>query len=363
MNEPLYYSDYLGLDDLLSLQRLESARQGDPAHDEMLFMIVHQAYELWFKQILFELESVLEVFKKDPVDDHDMGRVVLRLGRVVEIERLMLVQLDVLETMTPLDFLDFRDYLIPASGFQSFQFRLIENLLGISPAERLKVDGAPYTARLSDAHADLLERSEEAPSILDCVGDWLERTPFLHFGAYDFWEEYRTAVRAMVERDRRLIDTNPNLGEEEKKEQLRAFDETIEHYRAVFDIERYEKLKTSGRRKISHEAFLAALLINLYRDEPILQLPFRLLSRLMDIDEGLTAWRYRHALMVRRMIGTKIGTGGTAGFDYLRAAAEQHRVFSDFFDVSTFLLPRSALPQLPAEVREKMAFNLDVAAR
>jgi tryptophan 2,3-dioxygenase len=98
------------------------------------------------------------------------------------------------------------------------------------------------------------------------------------------------------------------------------------------------------------------LFINLYRDEPVAQLPFRLLATLMDVDEALTNWRYRHALMVRRMIGSRMGTGGTSGFDYLDDSAKHARVFTDLFNLSTFLLPRSEIPPLPADVERAMGF-------
>src|SRR5256885_10670581 len=120
------YSDYLRLESLLAQQVPESARIGAPAHDEMLFIIVHQAYELWFKLILHELDRIQDDFGPDVVEDDRLGRVVHGLERINEIVELLVHQLDVLETMTPLDFLDFRDLLTPASGFQSVQFRLIE---------------------------------------------------------------------------------------------------------------------------------------------------------------------------------------------------------------------------------------------
>jgi tryptophan 2,3-dioxygenase len=128
-------------------------------------------------------------------------------------------------------------------------------------------------------------------------------------------------------------------------------------FEAAFDANKWAELVRAGKRRLSHRAFLAALLINLYRDEPIFQLPFRFLTTLVDIDEGFTAWRQRHALMAHRMIGGRIGTGGTAGHEYLAAAARRHRVFTDLFDLPTFFIPRSALPPLPAEVAEQMGFR------
>ncbi len=356
--DPIYYWDYLQLGRLLDAQRLESARHGEPAHDEMLFIVIHQVYELWFKQIIHELDSVLEVFAKPAVDDREIGVLAARLNRIVEIQRLLIGQLQVLETMTPLDFLDFREYLIPASGFQSVQFRLIENKLGIKPRQRIDIGGEPYTARLEPEHRKLLEESESAPSLLDLVDSWLARTPFLHFGDFDFWRAYQESVHHMLAGDRDAIEADAGLAGEVRETQLRMLEQTAEHFEALFDPQRHDELVAAGRRSLSHEAFLAALLINLYREEPILQIPFRLLTALMDIDEGFTAWRYRHALMVVRMIGEKIGTGGTSGHEYLRRTADAYRVFRDLFELSTFFIPRSALPALPPEMEETMGFRL-----
>lgn len=351
----LYYHDYLRLDQLLSAQELESARTGKPVHDEMLFVIVHQAYELWFKQILWELDDIMEAFSGEILDERHTGRVVSRLRRISAIQRLLLEQIDVLETMTPMDFLDFRNHLVPASGFQSVQFRLIENRLGVRPQDRLLFEGAPYTHRLSPAHRQQVEAAERGPSLHDAVEAWLARTPFLE--EYSFWEEYAAAVRTMLLADRDVIASNPNLTEPEREDQLRSFDKTMDQFEAAFDAERHDQMVESGQRRLSHRAFQGALFISLYRDEPALQEPYRLLESLVDVDEGFTTWRYRHALMVQRMIGAKIGTGGSAGAKYLLKLAERNRAFPDLLVLPTFLVPRSARPDLPAEIVEKMRFR------
>ncbi|MGH9024468.1 MAG: tryptophan 2,3-dioxygenase family protein [Acidimicrobiia bacterium] len=355
--EPLYYWSYLRLDQLLSAQRPLSVARGAPAHDEMLFIVVHQAFELWFKQILFELDTVLAVMGRDVVAERDIVGVVSGLDRVRVIQRLLLDQIDVLETMTPLDFLDFRDDLIPASGVQSVQFRLIENKFGLDRRSRLRIKGAPYVSVLSEEHAGWIQASESEPSLHDHVERWLQRTPFLSFGTFDFWHAYRGAVEQMLARDRHVIESHPSLDEEARAEQLAMFSATVASFDAAFDAERWDQLLRSGKRRLSHRAFLAALLITLYRQEPIFQLPSRLLSVLVDVDEGWTAWRQRHALLAHRMIGSRIGTGGTAGHEYLEAAARRHRAFGDLFDLSTFLIPRSSLPPLPGEVSEAMGFR------
>jgi tryptophan 2,3-dioxygenase len=353
---PVYYHDYLQLDRLLSAQVPLSGGEAPPAHDEMLFIIVHQAYELWFKQILHELEAVHTIFEQPVVEDVQMGRIAGHLERVVAIQGLLIDQIDVLETMTALDFLDFRDVLVPASGFQSVQFRLIENLLGLRRSDRMLINEAPYTSRFAEFHRDRLEASEARPSLFDLVEAWLARTPFLQFGDYDFWEEYRAAVGRMLDRERRLIEENPNLVEEGRAKELARTADLEATFAAMLEPDAYAELRRRGVRRMSQEAFLAALLINLYRDEPMLQLPFRVLRSLGDVDEGFTLWRSRHALMVRRMIGAKIGTGGTSGHHYLAEAANRHRIWTDLADVSTFLIPRSRLPELPTSVTQAMGF-------
>jgi len=354
---PLYYGDYIQLDRLLDSQRLESARRGAPAHDEMLFIIVHQTYELWFKQILWELDAVLASFGKANVPEEEVGRAVSHFGRIVEIQRVLIQQVDVLETMTPLDFLDFRDVLIPASGVQSVQFRLVENKLGVRRGDRLQLNDAPYTSRFREEDRKRLEASEHEPSLFDLLERWLERTPFLSFGRFDFWREYRRAVDAMLARDRESIRSNPTLTAREKSTQLAGVDATARRFEEAFGASDSDAPSAAPGRHLSRRALQAALLINLYRDEPILHLPFRLLSLVTDIERNFTSWRQRHAQMALRMIGTRIGTGGSSGSEYLSRAAERHNVFGDLVGLSSFFIPRSALPKLPPAVKGTMGFR------
>jgi len=354
---PLYYADYLQLERLLNAQELESGKMGPPAHDEMLFIIVHQAYELWFKQILWEFDGVIRLMDRDTVPERNLGQAVAHLERVTEIQRVLLQQIDVLETMTPLDFLDFRDTLVPASGFQSAQWRLIENRMGMRPHDRHAYSQAPYTSRLTDDDARRVEATEDEPALFPLVERWLDRTPFVKFGMFDFWEAYREAVGRMLDSDAALIRENPTLTDREKKAQLDGLEKTRTHFAALFDPQAYAELQKDGTCRLGHRALQAALLIHLYRNEPILHLPFRLIQALVDVDENFTTWRYRHALMVRRMIGTKIGTGGSSGHEYLRRAAEQNRVFSDFVNLSMFFIPRSELPSLPDELVRQLDFR------
>jgi len=353
------YASYLKLDQLLSAQSPESEKAGRPAHDELLFIIIHQAYELWFKQILHELERVATIFGGRVVDDRELSGAVHAAERVVKIAQLVVSQIDVLETMTPMDFLEFRDLLVPASGFQSEQFRLIETRLGLSRKDRLKFDGHDFDARLPDTAKAHIAAAEGRPSIRDEVDDWLARTPFVEMGGFDFRQVYDAAIDKMLKADIETIRAHPQLRDNEKQIQIASLEKSSAMFDALLDDARYEALKAEGGWVMSRRALQAALFIFLYRDEPALQLPFRMLRALMDIDETMALWRLRHALMVSRMIGRKVGTGGSSGYDYLRGSAEKHRAYNDLFAIATFLIPRSDLPPLPPQVRAQMRYRYE----
>jgi tryptophan 2,3-dioxygenase len=154
-----------------------------------------------------------------------------------------------------------------------------------------------------------------------------------------------------------VVEANPTLTSGEREAQLKEFDLILSQYEAVFNAGKHELERQAGRIRLSHRAFQAALFITLYRDQPALHEPFRLLELLMDIDEGFTSWRHRHAQMALRMIGRRIGTGGSAGAKYLEKSAERSRVFSDLFNLSTFLVPRADRPPLPESIVQSMRFR------
>ncbi|WP_415062462.1 tryptophan 2,3-dioxygenase family protein [Bdellovibrio sp.] len=354
---PVHYHHYLGLDPLLSTQHRKSEEYGKPAHDEMLFIIVHQTYELWFKQIIFELDSVLSAFQKPQVAETEMGFASARLERIVSILKLIIGQVDVLETMTPLDFLDFRDMLYPASGFQSFQWRLIETKLGLRMGDRLAYNQAPFYKSLSEDQQKRMLDVLDQPSLYDCLEKWLERTPFLQGENFNFWDSYKEAVNRMFQDDLNTVKTNPRLSDDDKQKNLQGLEQTLKSFDALFDETAYEKLRQEGQFRLSYKAMHAALLIQLYRDQPVLQTPFRIIQALLDIDETMTTWRYRHALMALRMLGQKIGTGGSSGHKYLAEATSKHKIFGDFFNLTTFFIPRSQVPALPKSIADKMNFH------
>jgi tryptophan 2,3-dioxygenase len=354
---PIYYSDYLQIDKLLSLQKPKSEEYGHKAHDEMLFIIVHQAYELWFKQVLHEMDSVNSMFRDNIIDERSIGVAVSRIHRVTEIQKLLIEQLRVLETMTPLDFLEFRDFLIPASGFQSFQFRLIENKLGLTHEKRIPYNNADYLNTLSEQHRKLVMETVQNPSLFELVERWLERTPFLHYKEFNFWVKYKSAVEKMLDNEKEIIINNPTLSEKKRENQLLQAEKSKENFEHLFTEEKHNEQIKEGNKRLSNKATLAALFINMYRDEPILHMPFRFLNLLVEMDELFTEWRYRHALMVQRMIGAKIGTGGSSGHQYLMSTIDKHRVFTDLFNLSSYLIPRSQRPELPEGLLKQLSFS------
>jgi tryptophan 2,3-dioxygenase len=354
----VHYHSYLELDKLLDAQHPRSIQvEHKEAHDEMLFIIMHQVYELWFKQIIHELTYISGMFDDEHMDEREISSAVAGLERIIEIQKLLIAQINVMETMTALDFLDFRHYLFPASGFQSLQFRVVENLLGLKSEHRLQYNNMPYDAVFSDKQKRVLQSSIDGKSLLTHVTEWLERTPFLEFDTFNFLTAYKKAVESMLGKEKEAILSSDMLTEEVKKQRLTMLGDTNTYFNVVFDEEKFEEMRRKGEVKFSYKAMLAALFIFLYRDEPILQQPYRFLSRLMDVEEMFTNWRNRHAQMVLRMIGKKTGTGGSSGHQYLKATAQQHQIFTDLYQVATLLIPRSELPALPNHLRNHLGYH------
>ena len=347
------YNNYLNLPELLKLQNLQSELNNNKVHDEMLFIIIHQVYELWFRQINHEIDSIINMFIDKYVQEENIGLVVARFDRIIEIQKLLVNQISILETMTPMDFLEFRDYLNPASGFQSAQFRLIENKLGLNSQNRIKYGKHKYDEFLVEDEKKIVKQSEKDKSLFILIEEWLERTPFLQSEDFNFWKSYQNAVNEMLTKDIETIKNNKIIDNETKKNSIDNYERIKASFDSLFDIDKYNNLNKGG---LSQKATLGALFIQLYRDEPILQLPHRLLSQLIDIDQLWTTWRNRHSLLVFRMIGIKIGTGGSSGHKYLNKTAQKHSVFSDIANLATYIIPRSSLPKLPKNIKEKLGF-------
>jgi tryptophan 2,3-dioxygenase len=355
-HEPIYYSDYLRLDKILGAQELKSEAHGKPAHDETLFIIIHQAYELWFKQILHEINSVYDMFKQERIKPTDISVINHRLSRVVEIQRVLNQQLRIIETMTPLDFMEFRDYLTPASGFQSIQFRQIELRLGLREKYRTGQAREFFNSRLTEADRNILIQMENEPTLYELIDQWLARMPFAKVRGFNFWDKYLEAVESMLIQDQKIIEGNKTLHPKQIEMEVNNLKATKENYYNLLDEKKYNTLFEKGLVRMSREAKMAAIFIHLFRDEPILQLPYNLMNHLIDIDEMFTTWRYQHAIMAHRLLGTKIGTGGSSGHEYLKKAAENNRVFTDLFDLATYLIPKNVIPKMPVEVKRALGF-------
>jgi tryptophan 2,3-dioxygenase len=352
MQKNVHYSDYLQLDKILNAQTLESDLLQQHAHDEMLFIVIHQAYELWFKQLLFEIDSVAAIMQKPAVNDNspELQTVVHRLTRMVTILKVLVHQIDIMETMTPMDFLDFRDMLRPASGFQSWQFKLVEAKLGLKYQQRHGQEY--YISQLRQQQIDIIRQAEKERSFIELLNVWLERMPFFEEEAN--WKNYKP-----------VSQTPPPMGEAGRGPSpfwddyryiyasglAEAEQNNIQFFDAVFADE-----SASPERQLSPKACRAALFIMLYRGYPILQLPFQLLNGLLEIDEQLSTWRYRHMSMVQRMIGTRIGTGGSTGRDYLKGALDKHYIFAEISRLTSFLIERRKLPGLSFEMERRLGF-------
>jgi len=359
IQNPVYYGDYLQLPKILNSQTTESEKYGKAAHDETLFIIIHQTYELWFKQILHELDSVRQIMQEEFVPSINLSTINSRIDRVTAIQKILIDQIDVMETMTTLDFMEFRDYLVPASGFQSLQFRLIEATLGIKAHHRMEIEKQFFTSRLKPEDKKTLEETENKISILELIENWLERMPFSQFDDFDFWGEYSLAVDTMLKQDRNIISNNPILDDRTRSLELKNLDLTQNTFNTLLDSRLFEEWRNQGKIRISQKAMLSAVFIYLYRDYPALQMPFRILNSLVEVDENFTTWRYRHAIMVQRILGTKIGTGGSSGHEYLKSTTERNRAFVDFFNLATFLIPRTMTPKLPQSIRDQLDIVYD----
>ncbi|XP_018591176.2 tryptophan 2,3-dioxygenase B-like [Scleropages formosus] len=346
------YGEYLQLDKIVAAQLLQSERKGKKVHDEHLFIVTHQANELWFKQILWELDSVQQIFMKGHVrDERNMLKVVSRIQRIAMIFKLLVQQFMVLETMTAMDFFDFREYLASSSGTQSLQFRLLETKIGVPECQRVPYNRRHYRDSFQGKENEILLKSEQEPTLLQLVEKWLERTPGLEKDGFNFWEKLQANVEEGFRSETRKLDQKPKS--EMKKEIMEDLQKRKMVFTSLFDEKCHNHLLSKGERRISYKALQGALMIYYYREEPRFQLPFQLLTSLMDIDAFMTKWRYSHVCMVHRMIGSKAGIGSSSGYHYLRSTLSDHyKVFVDFFNLATFLVPRSWVPRLNPSIHK-----------
>jgi tryptophan 2,3-dioxygenase len=354
---PPAYWDYLRLDDMLSLQ---GGLEGDEdllSADETHFIIVHQAFELWFKLILKELRLARDHLVQPKVPEAAIPHVVHHLKRVTEILKLLVIQFRVVETLTPQGFLDFRDKLAPASGFQSFQQRELEILLGTDMVKRTKYGSVDALDHLRKSAAGTkggakavaaVERALAETSLKEALSQWLYRTPIRGSQPDDpgddevvnaFLEEYLASWQEGS--DRQLVRLNEvGAGSPEALEQRFAGAKA-----AAISFLRAEDVpdeKQAWTRRVR----AGLVFIESYRELPLLAWPRLLVDMVVELEEYLVRFRTRHARMVERTIGRRTGTGGSAGVDYLDETTKM-RIFTDLWTVRTLLVRKDDRPPLP----------------
>ena len=326
------------------------------SNDEVLFITVHQIFELWFKLILRELRAARDLFRSQRVAEQELSGVVRKLKRVTTILRRCVSHFEVIETLTTRDYLSFRDKLFPASGFQSRQLRQIEIVLGLQDSERVPFGSAGgYVAALRepDGTASVSMKKVQATvgegeSLREAIDEWLYRTPidgvtpedpdavialdrFLtrFLESYDSESEISRGIALSNARDQAEVGRIDELYADERAS-VRAF------------LSPNEEKGGARRRRIR----AAALFVETYRELPLLAWPREVLDSLVEMEQQLIVFRQRHARMVERAIGRRAGTGGTAGVAYLDKTALKYRVFRDLWAIRTLQIRREAASDL-----------------
>lgn len=364
-NRPATYWDYIRVEDLLALQGGLDRDEKGLSNDEVLFVTVHQVFELWFKLILRELTTARDLFTAERVAEQELSGAVRSLKRVTTIVRVSLAHWEVVETLTTREFLAFRDKLIPASGFQSAQLRQIEILLGLPESERISLGArgpeksaageGGYLAALqarggvpSPALERVKRQLSDMPTLKDAIDAWLSRTPIdgcepQHPQSAQRLKHFIDAflvAHAREADDAAEYHASMALSSEEGDAVRARYAKEKDSVRAFFNPTEAE----GGARRARIRA--AMLFIETYRELPLLAWPRELLDSLVELEQFFVIFRQRHARMVERIIGRRTGTGGSAGVDYLDATALKYRIFRDLWAIRTLQIRRAAAPEL-----------------
>jgi tryptophan 2,3-dioxygenase len=344
------YWDYIRVEDLLRLQGGRDDDESKLSNHEVVFIVVHQVFELWFKLAIREVVSLRDVFAQERVEDTKPAEIAASLDRLTRLFRAAVGHFDVVESIRTRDYLDFRDDLFPASGFQSAQMREIEILLGLPDEARVSLAAeGRYLEALKDAsggpspaYERVKARLEDTPSLLTAVGRWLYRTPIRCSTPDDegdagtvraFLEDY---MQALDRANARTIDTIVEAGAGERAAIEARYAAEVALARDFFFCEdaRLQRIRA------------AVLFIESYQELPLLAWPRKVLAALVEFEQAIVMFRQRHARMVERVIGRRPGTGGSSGVDYLDETATTYRVFRDLWTVRTFQVRASDLPPL-----------------
>ncbi len=353
---PASYWDYIRVEDLLALQGGLEHDESVLTNEEVMFVTVHQVYELWFKLILRELKTARDLFVHEPVAEQELSGAVRSLKRVSTILRVAVSHWELMETLTTREFLVFRDKLIPASGFQSAQLRQIEILLGLPEEDRISLGvGGSYLDALrakdgseSPALARVTRQLEDRPTLKDAIESWLSRTPIDGSLATDKDAPARLKdfVVAFLRSHAAEVDAGcaRAIAVTQSKEDIPRLRTRYEAEKASVKsfLSPTEAEGGAPRARIR----VAMLFIETYRELPLLAWPREVLDGLVELEQLFVIFRQRHARMVERVIGRRTGTGGSAGVDYLDATALQYRIFRDLWAIRTLQIRRAAAPAL-----------------
>ncbi len=357
--EPTTYWDYIKVEELLGLQGGLAPNDDALMNDEVLFIVVHQIDELWFKLILRELVSIRDLFAQSIVPEQSLSLAVRGLRRAATLFEHVGQHFEVMETLTTRDYLAFRDKLSPASGFQSAQLREIEVLLGLEDGLRVPLGGEVSYAKAlrhpsggaSPASERLERRLKDTPSIREAVEAWLHRTPICGSTPDDendehevsrFVESYLLAHAEETRRARRFAEHNGHTDADRERLDKR-YAAAREGARAFLLAEEIEDLE---ERKRVARVRAALVFLESYRELPLLAWPREVIDAIVALEQSSLIFRQRHARMVERIIGRRTGTGGSAGVDYLDQTAIRYRVFKDIWAVRTIQIREEALPPL-----------------
>jgi len=357
--KPTTYWEYLRLQELLSLQSGKDGEEAAQTNDEVLFIVVHQIDELWFKLALRELVSVRDLFHQNPVPEQSLASAVRGIQRLTLLFHQIGGHFALMETMTTRDYLGFRDKLSPASGFQSAQLREVEILFGLSNEERVPLGSdKTYIEALkypdgSESYASkrVEARTKDTPSVHAVIEEWLFRTPIQGSRPEDADDD--SAVSAFVES---FLAAHQSEVEIIIKASLAGNDDPDDHalLRKRYDAQvgsaaaflRAEDVEDESSRQRIRRVRAAATFIESYRELPLLAWPREVIDSIVALEQAFLIFRQRHARMVERVIGRRTGTGGSTGVDYLDSTALRYRVFRDVWAVRTILLRQDALPPL-----------------
>ena len=353
---PTTYWDYIHVEDLLSLQGGLPEDIADPSNDEVLFITVHQVFELWFQLVLRELNSARDLFGRDLVQEQELSGAVASLRRISTILAVAADHFRVMETLPTREYLEFRKNLMPASGGQSAQMRQIEILFGLDDRDRVPLGDKDWHMNIlreadgseGPAYKRVAGQMKDGPSLRDAIDSWLLRTPIDGVAHEDpdadvalerFISRYLAAHQGEVEAN---LEYSKSIMEGDA-----AHENLEDRYR--WEAKSAEKFlrpsEDEGGARIARIR-AAMIFIETYRELPLLAWPREVLNELVRVEQRFLIFRQRHARMVERVIGSRTGTGGSEGVKYLDETALRYRIFRDLWAVRTLMIRPGATPKL-----------------